>query len=107
MTATTQTLLDEATGHLTAAARLARRDDTARGQAIAGVMQMVRAGIAPGTFDVPDLTPGPGTVTARLRAALAALDAVDALDGPPDMLAWSGQVSDLIRILDRDRAGTQ
>lgn len=105
MPATTQALLDEATDHLTAAASLARRDDAPRAHAVAGVIQLVRSGIAPGTFDTPDPAPGPVTVTGRLRAALAVLDAVDPLDGPPDLLAWSWQVSDLIRILDRDRAG--
>lgn len=105
MPATTQALLDEATNHLTVAATLARRDDTPRAHSVAGVIQMVRAGIAPGTFDTPDPTPGPATVAGRLRAALAALDAVNPLDGPPDLLAWSWQVADLIHILDRDRAG--
>jgi hypothetical protein len=96
----TQTLLDEAAGHLTAAAYLARRDDAPPAHAVAGVIQLTRAGIAPGTFDAHDATPDPAAVTGRLRAALAALDAVDPLDGPPDLLAWSWQLADLIRILD-------
>jgi hypothetical protein len=103
----TQALLDEASTHLTAAAFLARCDDAPRAHAVAGVIQLLRAGIAPGTFDAPstldapDAAPGPATVTGRLRAALAALDAVDPLDGPPDLLAWSWQLADLIRILDQ------
>lgn len=105
MTANTQTLLYEAAGHLTAAAYLARRDDTPRGHAVAGVIQLTRAGIAPGTIDANPTPSGPSTVAGRLRAALAALDLVDPLDGPPDLLAWSWQVADLIRILERDRAG--
>ena len=60
-----------------------------RGHAIAGVIQLTRAGIAPGTFEALDPTPGPATITGRLRAALAALDRVDPLDGPPDLMAWS------------------
>lgn len=106
MPATTQAHLEKATAHLTAAARLARRENTPRGHAIAGLIQMVRAGIAPGTFDAPDPSLGPLTVVGWLRAALAALDTIDPLDGPSDLLAWSWQVTDLIRILDRDPAGT-
>jgi hypothetical protein len=97
----TQALLDEASTHLTAAAFLARCDDAPRAHAVAGLIQLLRAGIAPGTFDAPDAAPGPATVTGRLRAALVALDAVDPLDGPPDLLAWSWQLADLIRILDQ------
>jgi hypothetical protein len=107
VTPNAQTLLDEATGHLTAAAYLARRDDTPRGHAVAGVIQLTRAGIASGTIDADHTPDGPNTVAGRLRAALAALDLVDPLDGPPDLLAWSWQVADLIRILEGDRAGKQ
>jgi hypothetical protein len=105
--ASTQALLDEANGHLTAAANLARHDGTPRGHAVAGVIQLTRAGIAPGAFEGLDPMPGPATVTGRLRAAMAALDRVDPLEGPPDLLAWSLQVADLIRILDRDQAARQ
>lgn len=98
---TTQTLLEQATEHLTAAAHLARRDDdTSRAHAVAGVIQLTRAGIAPATLEFVDPTPGPTTTIGRLRAALAALDAIDPIDGPPDLLAWSWQVADLIRILE-------
>lgn len=104
MTADTQTLLDQATNHLDAAAHLAGRDDTPRGHALAGLIRLTRAGIAPGSFDDPELTPGPDTVTGRIRAALAALDSIDPLDGPPDLLARSWHVAELLKILDRDQA---
>lgn len=102
MTADTQTLLDGAAAHLDAASTLARRDGTARGHAVAGLIQLTRAGIAPASFDAPDLTRGPDTVTGRLRAALTALDSVDPLDGPADLLAWSWHLADLLRTLDPD-----
>jgi hypothetical protein len=104
VTANTQTLLDEAIDHLTAAANLARRDGTPRGHAVAGVIQLTRAAITPGIFEGPDPTPGPATVIDHLQAALIALDLVDPLDGPPDLLAWSWQLADLIRVLGRDKA---
>lgn len=109
MTADTQTLLDQAAAHLDAAAAHARADDTARGQVVAGLIQLTRAGIAPGSFDLgsfedPDLTPGPDTVVGRLRAALTALDGIDPLDGPADLLAWSAHLAELLQTLDPDGA---
>lgn len=97
--ATTQTLLERAADHLTAAARLARGDDTPRSRAVAGVIELTRAGIAPGSLQYVGPTTGPASTLGRLHAALAALDTIDPLDGPPDLLAWTWQVADLIRIL--------
>lgn len=103
MTADTQTLLDQAAAHLEAAAALARRDDTARGQVVAALIQLTRAGITPGFEDL-DLPPGPDTVIGRLRAALTALDSIDPLDGPADLLAWTAHLADLLQTLDPDGA---
>ena len=100
----TQTLLKRAADHMTAAARLTRCDDTPSSHAVAGVIELTRAGIAPATLEDVDPTPGPTTTIGRLHAALAALDAIDPIDGPPDLLAWSWQVADLIRILEAREA---
>lgn len=102
MTADTQTLLDEAGAHLDAAAHLADRDNTPRGRALAGLIRLTRAGITPGSFNDPGPTPRSDTVAGRIRAALTALDAVDPLDGPPDLLTWTWQVADLLALVDAD-----
>lgn len=100
----TQTLLKRAADHLTAAARLTRCDDTPSSHAVAGVIELTRAGVAPGALEDVGPTPGPASTLGRLHAALAALDTIGPLDGPPDLLAWSWQVADLIRILEARKA---
>ena len=108
MTVDTQTRLDEAAAHLDAAAHLADRDNTPRGHALAGLIRLTRAAITPdslrpsGGFDNPEPTPNPGSAAGPIRAALTALDTVDPLDGPPDLLAWSAQVADLLALVDPD-----
>ncbi len=90
------TLLQQAAAHLDAAADLADAGHTAHGHALAGQIRLNRAGILPDLL-AGDTPTGPDTVTGRLRAALACLDAIDPLDGPPELPLWAWHLAELAR----------
>lgn len=98
MTPTTTARLDEAAAHLDAAAALADRDDITSGYALAGQIRLTRAGLqaAPSSQET---IPGPDTVSGRLQAAVTVLDSIAPLDGPPDLAAWTWQISELARLV--------
>lgn len=99
MTTTTTDLIELAAAHLDAAAALAA-DATLYGTALAGQIRLTRAGLQPSPIDGDQAFPGPGTVTGRLHAAITVLDGIEPLDGPPDLIAWSWQISELARLVD-------
>lgn len=97
-------MLDKAAGHLHAAAlhaeTLADRDaDTTDGaplfwMGIAGQLRLVGAGLSP-TAPAAEVTPRPLGIQDHLDSALASLDRIAPLDGPPDLQLWAWRVADL------------
>jgi hypothetical protein len=92
-------LLDKAASHLHAAAQHADNlaDQDADGasslwSARAGQLRLVGAGLSP-TAPPAEITPR--SVPDHLDAALASLDRIAPLDGPPDLQLWAWQVVDL------------
>jgi hypothetical protein len=98
-------LLDKAAGHLSAAAQhadsLADADADAacsHWSALAGQLRLVGAGLSP-TAPHAQITPRPFGVQDHLDAALASLDRIAPLDGPPDLQLWAWRVMDLRAVL--------
>lgn len=94
-------LLDKAASHLHAAAQhadnLADRDadgTSALWSALAGQLRLVGAGLSP-TSPPAEITPRSFGVQDHLDAALASLDRIAPLDGPPDLQLWAWRVVDL------------
>ena len=102
MDPSTTARLDAATAHLDAAADLAGRGPAPRAAAIAALIHLLRAGISPGLPHDDHPRDTTESVHDHLQAALAHLDKVDALDGPPDLPAWAWHVEELIHLLDAD-----
>jgi hypothetical protein len=99
-------LLDKAASHLHAAAQhadnLSDRDaDRASSlwSALAGQLHLVGAGLSP-TVPPAQITPRPFGIQDHLDAALACLDRIAPLDGPPDLQLWAWRVVDLRAVLD-------
>ena len=98
-------LLDKAAGHLQAAAQhadnLANPDADAASSpwsALAGQLRLVGAGLSP-TAPYVQITPRPFGIQDHLDAALASLDRIAPLDGPPDLQLWAWRVVDLRSVL--------
>ena len=94
-------LLDKAASHLHAAAQhadnLADRDADGASSlwsALAGQLRLVGAGLSP-TAPPAQITPRSFGVPDHLDAALASLDRIAPLDGPPDLQLWAWRVVDL------------
>jgi hypothetical protein len=106
-------LLDKAASHLQAAAQHAedladpnthpdadRHGDSgsdgtsASWSALAGQLRLVAAGLSP-TAQTAPITARPFGIHDHLDAALASLEQIAPLDGPPDLQLWAWQVVDL------------
>jgi hypothetical protein len=94
-------LLDKAAAHLSAAAQhadiLADADGDGASSlwsALAGQLRLVGAGLSP-TAAPAQITPRPFGVQDHLDAALASLDQIAPLDGPPDLQLWAWRIVDL------------
>lgn len=98
------TLLQQAAAHLDAAADLADAGHTAHGHALAGQIRLNRAGILL-DFVTGDTPTGAETITGQLRAALVCVDAIDPLDGPPDLPFWAWHLAELARNQTSDQGG--
>ena len=98
-------LLDKAASHLHAAAQHADNlsdqdaDASSLWSALAGQLRLVGAGLSP-TAPPAQITPRPFGIQDHLDAALATLDRIAPLDGPPDLQLWAWQVVDLRAVLD-------
>jgi hypothetical protein len=100
-------LLDKAASHLHAAAQhadnhadnLTNADASSLWSALAGQLRLVGAGLSP-TAPPAQITPRSFGVQDHLDAALASLDRIAPLDGPPDLQLWAWQVVDLRSVLD-------
>ena len=107
MTARAQALLDAAQRHLDAAADSAQRatTDKVKGSALAAQIRLSAAAL-PGASVAEDYDPPlPGAdVATHLREALAALDQIPPLDGPPDLPLCAWHVHELFRIATRPGA---
>lgn len=106
MNAATLARLDAAAAHLDAAADLAQADPAPRGAVLAALIRLVRAGVSPGLPDDTRSRDVAATVREHLLTALAHLDEVEPLDGPPELAAWAWHLHELIGVVtDRvDRA---
>lgn len=91
------TLLAEAVQHLCRAAMLAE-DTGPDGDALAGQIRLAAATI-PATWDPDDELPTGGDLHAHLEQALACLDRIPPLDGPPDLPVIAWHVHELRRIV--------
>lgn len=98
-------LLDKAAGHLQAAAQhadsLTHADAdgaSSSWSALAGQLRLVGAGLSPGA-PYAQITPRPFGIQDHLDAALASLDRIAPLDGPPDLQLWAWRVVDLRSVL--------
>jgi hypothetical protein len=98
-------LLDKAAGHVSAAAQHADNlaDADADGlscvwAALAGQLRLVSGGLSL-TAPPAEITPRPFGVQDHLDAALASLDRIAPLDGPPDLQLWAWRVADLRSVL--------
>ena len=98
-------LLDRAASHLQAAAQhadnladlgahLGGGDTSASWSALAGQLRLVAAGLSP-TAQTAPITARPFGIHDHLDAALASLEQIAPLDGPPDLQLWAWQVVDL------------
>jgi hypothetical protein len=89
-------LLDRAAGHMHAAAALAEslssEDVFSDWHGLAGQVRLTAAGVSH-TPTTP--TDPPASVTGRLTSALAVLDGVDPLNGPPDLQLWVWHIREL------------
>ena len=101
MTTFASALLDKAASHLSTAAQhadnLADTDadgDSSPWSALAGQLHLVVAGLSP-TAPYAQITPRPFGIQDHLDAALACLDRIAPLDGPPDLQLWAWRVVDL------------
>ena len=99
-------LLDKAASHLRAAAQHADNlaDHDADGASslwstLAGQLRLVGAGLSP-TPPPAQITPRPFGIHDHLDVALASLDQIAPLDGPPDLQLWAWRVADLRAVLD-------
>lgn len=104
MTAHAQALIDVAHGHLDAAADSAQwaTRDAVTGSAFAAQIRLAAAGLPEAAPDEVDVSPLPGAdVVTHLRLALAALDEIPPLDGPPDLPLCAWHVHELFRITGR------
>jgi|GEM_PF-1468745 len=101
----TSALLEKAASHLQAAAQhadhLAGPNAEPGGggtsplwSALAGQLRLVAAGLSP-SAPTPQITARPFGIHDHLDAALASLEQIAPLDGPPDLQLWAWQVVDL------------
>ena len=107
MTARAQVLIGLAHRHLDAAADSAQRTTTDKvtGSAFAAQIRLAAAALPEAVTDEVDVSPLPGAdVATHLRNALAALDQIPPLDGPPDLPLCAWHVHELFRIATRPGA---
>ena len=104
MTARAQALIDLAHRHLDAAADTAHsaQRDAVTGYAFATQIRLAAAALPEAATDEVDVSPLPGAdVATHLRNALAALDEIPPLDGPPNLPLCAWHVHELFRIATR------
>ncbi|MFW5473126.1 hypothetical protein ACOCJ5_07450 [Knoellia sp. CPCC 206450] len=103
MIRTADDLIAEATRRLGCAANLAQQPDTPAGDAFAAQIRLTRATLttAP-SGEVPD-DPRGTSVVAELERALAALDLIDPLEGPPELLLAAWNIAELTRLARRNQ----
>jgi hypothetical protein len=98
---TTQNLLDQAAGHLNAAAALAETlsggDASSPWNALAGLIRLTGSGLDHLGTPSPALTPVLETVQQHLSEAVTALDQIPPLDGPADLQLWAWHITELAR----------
>jgi hypothetical protein len=107
MTARAQALIDLAHRHLDAAADSAQgaTTDMIRGSALAALIRLAAAALpVPGVGEVVPPPLPDADVATHLRDALAALDEIPPLDGPPDLPLCAWHVHELFRIATRPGA---
>lgn len=103
MIRTADDLIAEATRRLGSAACLAQQPGTPAGDAFAAQIRLTRATltIAP-SGEAPDNAHGT-SVVAELERALAALDLIDPLEGPPELLLTAWNIGELTRLARRNQ----
>lgn len=107
MTTQAQDLIDLAHRHIDAAADSAQgaTTDKVTGSAFAAQIRLAAAALPEAATDEVDVSPLPGAdVATHLRDALAALDEIPPLDGPPDLPLCAWHVHELFRIATRPGA---
>ena len=102
MTANTDALIAEATTRLARAANLAGQRGTAASDALAAQIRLARATLTTAPPDEPSDAPHGSSVLAELHGALDALDLVEPLKGPPELLLVGWNIAELTRLAHRD-----
>jgi hypothetical protein len=95
----TDTLLDEAAGHLRAAADLAEArggpDVFSEWHGLASQISLTASGVS----HYPAVPPqNPSQVSGALRAAIDTLDGITPLSGPPDLVLWIWHIRELLHL---------
>ena len=107
MTPRAYALIDLAHRHLDAAADSAQglTTDRVTGSAFAAQIRLAAATLPEAATDEVDVSALPGAdVATHLRNALAALDEIPPLDGPPDLPLCAWHIHELFRIATRPGA---
>lgn len=107
MTARAQALIDLAHRHLDAAADSAQgaTTDKVTGSAFAAQIQLAAAALPEAATDEVDVSPIPDAdIATHLRNALAALDQIPPMEGPPDLPLCAWHIHELFRIATRPGA---
>ena len=103
MIRTADDLIAEATNCLGRAAVLAEQQDTPAGDAFAAQIRLTRATLTNAQPDEPANYPHGTSVLAELDNALAALDLIDPLVGPPELLLAAWNIAELTRLARRNQ----
>lgn len=93
------TLLDEAAGHLHAAAQLAETrggtDIFSEWHGLASQISLTASGVS---HYPAGPTQNPSQVSGALRAAIDTLDGITPLSGPPDLVLWIWHIRELLHL---------
>ena len=102
MTVNTDAHLAEATTRLARAAHLAAQRGTAASDALAAQIRLARATLTTAPPEEASAAYPESSVLAELHGAVDALDRVEPLDGPPELLLVGWNIAELIRLVHRD-----